>query len=336
MEKKLDTDIVSAQLQITKEVIGAWKSKILLALNNLGVFNSLLKGPLTIEELSQKLNLPLDSLERIVNAGVALKYLILKDGKYSNSKMVNTVVDPDKPGFMGNWLKLYSYWYNTFEKLENAIIENKAVENVNSNHNQDYINTFISGMTDYANYRGRDVLNYVDFSGQKTLLDVGCGPGIYISMFLDQFPNLHCTCLDVDEAIKIAKENLEKKYSGRVSYIVANYHKTEDFGGPYDVIFISHVLHQETKEDCNLIVKKAYNSLKPGGKVIIQAMFLNDDKKSPMYAPLHDLLTLLIFPGGRNYTYGAVIEMLENVGFKNVEKNGMSFFNVNSIVTGTK
>jgi hypothetical protein len=65
-------------------------------------------------------------------------------------------------------------------------------------------------------------------------------------------------------------------------------------------------------------------------------MYLNDTETAPLYASLHDMLSLLIFPGGKNYTYRDTIGLLESVGFDNVVKKRMSMFNVNSLVTGQK
>ena len=104
----------------------------------------------------------------------------------------------------------------------------------------------------------------------------------------------------------------------------------------YDVVFLSHILHQENEETCAAIAKKAFRALKTGGMVIIQAMYLNDSGIGPVYASLHDLLSLLIFPGGRNYTYKQTMALLENAGYRNVRKKGMSIFNTNSLVLGEK
>ncbi len=193
-------------------------------------------------------------------------------------------------------------------------------------------------MKDYASYRGSDILNHVDLSKANYLLDVGCGPGIYVGMFCEKYPQLNCTCYDVSQALHLAKEHLERKgVLDRVTFQPGNYLNDTSFGeSQYDVVFISHVLHQEDVKKCAEIIKKAFKALKVGGQIIIQAMYLNDSGIGPLYASFHDLLSLMIFPGGKNYTFQETENLLSKAGFTHVNKKQMSIFNVNALVIGEK
>jgi ubiquinone/menaquinone biosynthesis C-methylase UbiE len=331
-------EIVSAQMQITSDVIGAWKSQILFTLNNLGVFESLVGEIKSAKILADALKLPEKSLSRLLDAGVSAGYLQKKEKQYTNSPVINTIIQPEKDGYLGNWLKMYAHWYTTFGKLENAVRTGKAVEDANSLDDASYNKLFIQGMSDYANYRGRDLLNYLDLNSVKHLLDVGCGPGIYAAMFCKQYPGLTCTCYDVPQALELAQKHLQQeKVIDNIRFKSGDYLKDESFGeNKYEVVFLSHVLHQESPTICQRIIQKAYNALTLGGILVIQAMFLNENKTGPLYASLHDLLTLLIFPEGKNYTYEETAHFLKNSGFINIRKRKMSLFNVNSLVLGEK
>ena len=325
-------------MKIANDVLGAWKSQILFTLNELKVFETLEQGAKQVTELSSLLDLPENSLHRLLNAAVAVGY-ILKDGdSYCNASYIQTVMNKESKAYLGNWLQMYARWYATFSMLPQAVKKGSAIEDVNANDDEDYHRIFIKGMTDYASYRGRDILNYIDFSKVKNLLDVGCGPGIYVAMFCESYADLHCTCYDVPEALRITEDYLEKQgFLNRVTLQPGNYLSDLSFGeSEYDVVFISHVLHQEDEATCAAIVKKAFNALKPEGKIIIQAMFLNNSMTGPLYASLHDLLSLMIFPGGKNYTYQETMTLLKDAGFYNVYDKRMSLFNVNSLVFGEK
>jgi 2-polyprenyl-3-methyl-5-hydroxy-6-metoxy-1,4-benzoquinol methylase len=338
MTTKLKKEIVSAHMQITQDVIGAWKTQILFTLNQLDVFSALEQKPLSALELSRALDIPENPLHRLLNAAVAVGY-VLKDGeRYANAPFIQTVMDKDGEGFLGNWLEMYARWNISFTKLPQAVREGRAVEDVNAVTDEDYHHIFIKGMKDYASFRGRDVLNYIDLSNAHNLLDVGCGPGIYTAMFCEQYPRLNCTCYDVPQALDLAREHLEGKgVLDRVTLEPGNYIRDTSFGASqYDVVFLSHVLHQEDETTCADIVRKAFNAVKVGGRIVVQAMFLNDSGTGPLYATMHDLLCLLIFPGGKNYTFQETTTLLKNAGFTNVHKKGMSLFNVNSLVIGEK
>ena len=54
----LDKKVVSAQLQVVGDVVGAWKSQVLMTLFRLGVFEELREGPRNGPFLSSRLGLP--------------------------------------------------------------------------------------------------------------------------------------------------------------------------------------------------------------------------------------------------------------------------------------
>ncbi len=325
-------------MQITNDVIGAWKSQILFTLHRLDIFETLEERAKNVSELSRALHIPEDSLRRLLHAAVAVGYIKKEDETYSNAELIQRTMRREAEGYLGNWLGMYERWYSTFSSLPDAVLEGKAIEDVNAAADHDYHLIFINGMKDYASYRGRDILNHVDLSHATRLLDVGCGPGIYSAMFCESYPQLRCTCYDVPQALHLAKEHIKDKgLLDRVFFQPGNYLTDLSFGeSQYDVVFLSHILHQENEETCAAIARKAFGALKTGGMVIIQAMYLNDSGIGPVYASLHDLLSLLIFPGGRNYTYKQTMALLEDAGYRNVRKKRMSVFNTNSLVLGEK
>ena len=338
MSIKFNKEIVAAQMQITNDVTSAWKSQILFSLNHLKIFSALEEEPKSVSEISEQLQIPEDSLRRLLNAAVAVGYLQKAAEQYSTSPLYKAITKEGAEGFLGNWLEMYARWFITFTKLPEAVKEGKAVEDINLVTDEGYHRAFIEGMKDYASYRGRDILNHIDLSKVSNLIDVGCGPGIYAAMFCEKYPQIRCTCYDVPQALDLAREHVTRiGVQERVTFQAGNYKEDESFGESlYDVVFISHVLHQEDDVTCANIVKKAFNALKADGTIIIQAMFLNDSGIGPLYASLHDLLCLLIFPGGRNHTFQEVMTFLTKAGFTNVQYKKMSIFNVNSLVLGKK
>src|SRR3972149_2886405 len=183
MSNNIKKEIVSAQIRVTNDVIGAWKSQILFTLNELNVITALERWPKFADVLSRELQLPEDSLRRLLDAAVGVGYLLKSNEGYSVAPYIQAVMCKESEGYLGNWLKMYAHWYSTFAKLTQAVQQGRAIEDVNSVADEDYHRVFIKGMTDYANYRGRDLIQHIDLSSVSRLLDVGCGPGIYVAMF---------------------------------------------------------------------------------------------------------------------------------------------------------
>jgi len=335
MKTDFNKNVIQAQFEIVNQVTSAWKSQVLFVLTKMGVFDYLENNSATTKEISSQFSIPEESLEKLLDCGVSIGYLDKNNLYYSNSNLSSNVLVKEKPGYMGNWLLLADRWYHSFGNLEQGIRTNSAV--VEMNYDPSGCEIFVKGMIDYASYRGQDILNYLDLNDKKRMLDIGCGPGIYSVMFCEKYKNLHVTGIDLPHAITIAEKYvIHKNLTDRIDLKPLNYNEIESLGEGYDVIFLSHVLHQENRDRCKQLVEKCFHALVPNGLLIVQAMFIDKNDISSTYAHLHNLLSLLIFPGGKNYSIEDTINLLKEVGLKNVQHQKMSFFNINSFVSGIK
>jgi hypothetical protein len=333
-----DFDTIRAQIEIVSLSIGAWRSQVLYTGVRLGVFERLAGGPRTAQELSQELGCPLHTLERLLVAAHAMRLLEREGSRYRNGRNAARTLVPGQPGYVGNWIQLTSHWFEPWSKLEQAVRSGEHVEDpgLHLGANPEYSRAFISGMHDYANSRGRDLLRYLDLSQARRLIDVGGGPGTYSILFARQYPELRCTVFDLPEVLKIAREYVEAAgLQERVTLRPGDY-CVDDLGGGYDVAFLSDVIQQEDAENALLVLKKVYAALTGGARIVVQNMFLNDDRGGPEWPALHDLILLLVSRSGRALTMAETSSWLERAGFVDVRRVRMSFYNANSVLVARK
>ncbi|MCP4630567.1 MAG: methyltransferase domain-containing protein [bacterium] len=337
MKDKPSKDIIAAQMQVVAEAVAPWRSQVLFSLFDIGVFEHLSKHAADGETLSKQLEVPGNSLKRLLDCGVSLGFL-QKDGTvYQNAAITDQTLVGGRSGYMGNWLLLAARWYRSFGRLTEAIRKDHAVEDVNFMEDPQYRELFVKGMIDYARYRGQDILNHLDLSRCTRLLDIGCGPAVYSVMFCEAYPDLKCVCLDLPHAIEIAKNYVSgSEVANRITLTAVDYRKIASFGEPCDVIFLSHILHQEDKSSCLDLLNRCSAALNPDGFLVVQAMFPDTKAIPSSFAALHDLLALLIFPGGGNHRQADVIEWMEAAGCIDIRHHPMSLLNINSLVIGRK
>ena len=337
VKDKPSKDIIAAQMQVVAEAVAPWRSQVLFSLFDIGVFEHLSKHPADGEALSKQLKVPENSLKRLLDCGVSLGFLKKEGTVYQNATIADQTLVSGRPGYMGNWLLLADRWYHSFGRLTEAIRKGQAVEDVNFMDDPHYRDLFVKGMIDYARYRGQDILNHLDLSRCTRLLDIGCGPAVYSVMFCEAYPDLKCVCLDLPHAIEIAKDYVsQSEVANRITLTAADYRKMASLGGPCDVIFLSHIFHQEDKSSCIDLLNRCYAALNPDGLLVVQAMFPDTRAIPSSFAALHDLLALLIFPGGRNHKHADVIEWMEAAGCVDIRHQPMSLLNINSLVVGRK
>ncbi len=98
------------------------------------------------------------------------------------------------------------------------------------------------------------------------LLDIGCGPGLYI----EQFVALDYDCCGIDfspASIEYAKSKLGDK-----AKLIEGDIRTVEFGGGYDLaMMVFGEFNVFSPDECRMILKKTFEALSPGGKLLLEA-----------------------------------------------------------------
>ncbi len=322
-------------LQIAEGFVG---SQVLFAMNELGVFDLLAGGPRSGSQLATALGVPLDPLQRLLNAGVTTGLLTRNNGQYANSDLASTVLVSGSPGYLGDWIRLLSRFSRIWIQLKESVVTGNGAQSPGLHLGDDptYTSEFMRAMDNHARLWGGEVLDRLDFGGGLRLLDVGGGPGTYAMLFARRWHDLRVTIFDLPEVVKIAERNcVEAGIADRVTAKPGDYYRDE-LGEGYDVVFLSGVLHKESPETCVMILQKAHRALRPGGRVVVQAVFINEDRTSPRWPVMLSLNQFLLYGSGRSYTVRETIDQLTAAGFRNCVLQRMSLFNVNSLIVGEK
>jgi SAM-dependent methyltransferase len=91
-----------------------------------------------------------------------------------------------------------------------------------------------------------------------TVMEIGCGTGLFTEMFAEYGANILAVDLSPDLLEQAKKRDLP---SDKVEFLESPFERC-DARGPFDAIIGSSVLHHL---DCGIAFKKIYDLLKPGG-----------------------------------------------------------------------
>jgi SAM-dependent methyltransferase len=98
------------------------------------------------------------------------------------------------------------------------------------------------------------------------LLDIGCGPGLYI----EEFAALNYDCCGIDfspASIEYARNQLGDKIR-----LIEGDIRSVDFGGGYDLaIMVFGEFNVFSPDECRKILKKTFEALSSGGKLLLEA-----------------------------------------------------------------
>jgi O-methyltransferase domain len=100
-----------------------------------------------------------------------------------------------------------------------------------------------------------------------------------------------------------------------------------------DLHFYSMIFHDWPADKCQFLARKSFDSLGPGGRIIIHEMLFNNDRTGPF--PVAALnIDMLLWVEGEQYSGREISSMLREAGFRSIEVK--TTFGYWSIVTGVK
>jgi cyclopropane fatty-acyl-phospholipid synthase-like methyltransferase len=84
------------------------------------------------------------------------------------------------------------------------------------------------------------------------------------------------------------------------------------------------------------LLARCFDLLVPGGRVIVQAQYLDDSRISPRWPTLLNLIQRVATPHGRNHAIGETKEWMEQAGFRNLQYRRFAAWNVCSCLIGER
>lgn len=329
-------EIASKQVELLSIAQGFLPSSVLFALLRLEIFDRISNAERSIAELAAETGGRPENLARLLNAGVMLGLLATNDGiRYRvPEEHKRLLVTSGEPGYLGNWLRFMESWYEAFATLDKAVLEGGRTNMYASDSAVIRQNTL--AMHDFASVRGKELAQFLDTTATNTLLDVGCGPGTYSFELGSRNPGLSLHLLDLPAILEVTRD-VQTQYdlANAVTYIPLDLSVSE-IPGSYDMVLVSNVLQAFDDIQVQVLLRRLYQAVSPGGSIVIQAQFLDDDHRGPRWPIFVDLGCLCFTAGGRNHSRAEVREWLEGAGFGDVEQNRMSLLNANSFVRGYK
>lgn len=307
-------------IALSRLAFGYWEAQTLFSLVEFRIPELLEVRSMTAAEVSGELDLPRETVGRLLNASVALKLLDCDGGRYSNSALAQRFLTPGTKETLLSWVRVMGRWAAPWTRLSDAIRTGSPVESQDARLGADphYMRDFILGMHEFARRSSSLLARFVD-PHARALIDVGGGAGTYSIALCQEMPQLNADVLDLAPVLAITRHVAEAEGVGdRIKTRIADY-RLDPFGKNADIVLMSNVLHQETAEISRSMLQRAHDALRAGGQVVVQGYFLNADKVSPTFVTLHNLSALALWDGGSSRTVAEMIQMLRDAGFSGVE-----------------
>ena len=293
------------------------RSQILFTALDGNVF-AFLEQPATAAFIAEKTGWSLRGTAMLLDGLVAVNLVTKENGVYRNGEAASACLVPGAPAWQGDILRHTQASWPAWAELPKCVATGDCSDVREHELSGTALRNFILGMDNVASFSAPEVLRSVDLSRYASMLDLAGGPATYSAVFLKAHPGMRATLFDRAAVIALAREKVEAAgLQDRFSYVAGDC-LTDPLGGPYDLVFMSNIIHSWSPEQNEAVVRKAHAALAPGGTLIVYETLIDDARRAAVPGFMMSLNMLIETAGGFDFSAADCAGWMREAGFREI------------------
>lgn len=311
------------------ELLAAFRrSKVMFAALKLGVFDLLVKGSLSADDIAVELSTHPEAQRRLLDACVGLGLLSWDGAKYHNTPAATAYLTQSSPQRLTGYLNfsndvMWELWAHLDDAVREGTHRWKQVYGWDAPIFSHFFQTperkreFLMGMHGFGVISSPHVVAAVNLRPFGHLVDLGGATGHLAVAACRQYPHLRATVFDLPDAVPLAEEMIATTdVAARVRVTGGDFFV--DPLPPADLYALGRILHDWAEDKIHQLLQRIHAALPLGGGILIAEKLLREDKTGPNWAQMQDL-NMLTCTEGRERTLTEYTALLEGHGFTQVQ-----------------
>ncbi len=311
--------------------LSAGIAKVLVTACELDLFETLIRGGLTVEVLAERLDCDPQGLQLLLQLLVSAGYLRYREGKYSNTHMARRWLTSSSPVSIAPYIIHSPDIVAIWDRMPEVVRTNKQAmhmpyaEDASNPETQQLLARHYAGLASLATALGSEIAARVHLPrGATQLLDVGGSHAGYSALFCRKYPRLHATIMDIQPGIEAGQRTAKRmRLEQRMGFICADIVQ-EDFSEQlveqFDAALYFHIAHLLQPELNQATLRKVAQTLKPGGMLVYVDQVTDQTHGSRLASLMVQFMALTVTTiGGTCYPFPTVKLWLEQAGMGQVK-----------------
>jgi SAM-dependent methyltransferase len=293
---------------------------IFLAAAELDLFAALAPKPLDASALAAKLHADPRALTILLDALTALELLRKQKNRYSLAPGAKDFLLHDTPASTLAMAQHQANCLRRWTELARTVQTGQPAERRPSVRGEEGdAASFIEAMDNVSKSVANEVIKAIKPLKFQHILDVGGGSGTWTIAFMRAWPKAKATLFDLPHVIPMAARRFAMAgLADRVNLIPGDYNNDPIPSGA-DLVWVSAIVHQNSREENRALFAKIAQSLAPGGHIAIRDIVMNAGHVAPISGALFAINMLVSTPGGGTFTLDELREDLESAGFSKIK-----------------
>ena len=314
---------MSATRTLGQLVRGSLATQLISVASTLGIADVLHSGPKTTREVAAAVGADASALYRVLRALAGMGIFAERaDGRFEMTPLAEPL-RPDAPESLHGSAELYGskWWWDAMGALLHSVRTGQtAFETVHGVSLFEYLERTpaAAGLFNehQANMTHQDAAAIVaayDFTGLRTVVDVGGGNGMLLSVVLQAYPDMSGVLVEMPAVAHEAVTRLRSiGVSGRCQVVAGNFFTEIPAGG--DAYILKDIIHDWDDERAVAVLVNCRKALggEPNGKVLVIEKIIPPGNE-PFAGKVTDI-TMLLMTGGRERTEPEYNRLLATAG----------------------
>ncbi len=294
-------------------------SQALLAAAELEVFDQFESGPRSAREVAEALSLDPRGTEILLNA-LAAQQLLTKSGDvFSIPEDVQPLVSAHSEATVLPMVRHHVTCGHRWDRLADVVRTGHSASDVVDKMDEVDRRAFIQAMDVIGRHMAEHIVTLLDVADYRRALDVGGASGTYTIALLKASPEMRVTLFDLPPVIEMAQDRLVSEgLLDRVDLAAGDFYK-DDLPAGHDVVLLSAIIHQNSREQNRDLFSKCYAALDPDGVIVIRDIIMDDSHTQPPGGAQFAINMLVGTEAGGTYSFVEIEADLEAAGFGGVE-----------------
>jgi hypothetical protein len=265
-----------------------------------GLFESLERRCLSLEELSGETGLSPAGVQLLADACVAGGYLECRQGLYCASPEGRKWLLKSSKTYLGDLIFYFDSLNTRLGGLEFSLEHGKPREPYYASFTDEEWGTYVRGMANLARLLIPGVVRKIRIPGKEgRILDLGGSHGLYAAECCRRSPGCSAVVIDFAPALRWGAALHAANPVSRVTFCPGDI-LTEDLPRGQDAVFMFNILHGFNAETNQALIARAADTLNEGGRIYILDQVTGTGRRSPLsqFVPLMVGLNLMNEIGG--------------------------------------
>jgi hypothetical protein len=304
-----DEDLARAQVTLQQMTNGYWTTQIIYAAAKLGIADRLTHGPQDVDTLARATQTHAPSLDRLMRAlgGLGI-FRENEHHQYELTTLGRCLVSGSPGALRARAILNGEEWYQAWGGLLDGVRTGKSpFPNLFGEPFFDYLAgradtaaTFNEAMASSTGGAAAAVVNAYDFTGCRTIVDVGGGTGAFLGAILRATPQARGILFDRPSVAAAAREAIaHTSIAGRCEVVGGDFLEAVPSGG--DVYILSWIIHDWDDDRSVAILANCRRAMTRDARLLLIEQVVPTGNQ-PSLSKLYDVHMLVLYSGGRERT----------------------------------